>query len=91
MKALTDPRLMYLKAVLLLGAGLMAAALLVAESPTLRTVALLLVVIWSFSRVYYFCFYVMERYVDPAFRFSGVGAVVVYLLRRKRTARPQAG
>jgi len=54
-----------LKAVLFLVAGLLASALLLADRPTLKVVFLLVVVIWSFCRAYYFGFYVLERYVDP--------------------------
>lgn len=39
---------------------------------------------WSFCRAYYFAFYVLERYVDPGFKFSGLGAFVAYLVRRRK-------
>ena len=39
--------------------------------------------IWSFCRAYYFAFYVIEHYVDPAFRFAGLLDFAKYLLRRK--------
>ena len=80
---LTDPRLMYLKAALFLVAGLLCVAGIIAESPTLRTVALLSIGIWSFCRLYYFFFYVIEHYIDDTFRFSGIGSAVAYLFKRR--------
>ena len=83
MKDLKNPNLMLLKAVLFVAIGLIAAGLLIAETPALRTVLLLLLVIWSFSRAYYFAFYVIEKYIDPAYRFSGLSSVAKYLLARR--------
>ena len=34
----------------------------------------LALVIWCFCRFYYFAFYVIERYVDPGYKFSGLGS-----------------
>jgi len=61
----------------------LASALLLLESPTLRTVVLLVIAIWSFCRFYYFAFYVIEHYVDPSFRFAGLGAFLRYWWGRK--------
>ena len=74
---------MYAKAVLLLLAGSVAAGLIMAERPTLRTAALLAIAIWAFARAYYFAFYVVERYVDPQFRFSGLRAFAWYLVTKR--------
>jgi len=80
---LQDVRLMYLKAVLFLVLGTMAVTGLLLESPTLQTGVLLLVAIWAFCRLYYFCFYVIEKYVDPQFKFAGLHSFVLYLMRRR--------
>lgn len=81
---LKDAKWMYLKAVLFLVAGIIAAAALFAETPTLRTVFLIGVVIWSFCRLYYFMFYVVEKYVDPSYRFDSILSFLIYLLRQRR-------
>jgi hypothetical protein len=73
------PSALYLKAVLFLVAGAVASALLVAASPRLSTIALLLIAIWSFARLYYFAFYVIEHYVDGRYRFSGFWSFLRYL------------
>ena len=65
-----------MKGVLFLILGLASSALLLFEVPTLKTAALLAISVWSFCRFYYFAFYVIERYVDPGYRFSGLISVV---------------
>ncbi len=64
MKDLTDPRWIKLKGLLFLFMGLLAGIELLFEHPNLPDAALLVICIWSFCRVYYFAFYVIERYVD---------------------------
>lgn len=83
MRDLQDARWMWLKAVLFLVIGLVSAALLVAETPQWRTVLFLALAVWAFCRAYYFVFYVIQNYVDPQFRFSGLGSVLAYLWRRR--------
>jgi hypothetical protein len=81
---LKSPTLMYLKAILFLLAGTLAAVGIVLESPTLRTGILLAVAVGSFCRLYYFLFYVIEKYIDPGYRFAGLGSFLLYLLRKRR-------
>ena len=83
MTDIKSPALLYVKGGLFIAAGLIAAALLLAESPTLKAALLLAICVWSFCRAYYFAFYVIERYIDPQFRFAGLSSVVMYLLRRR--------
>ncbi len=86
MADLKSPALLYAKAVLFLLTGVIAATLLILQAPSLRAAALLAVAVWAFCRCYYFAFYVIERYIDPGYRFAGLGSFVAYLLRRR--ARP---
>ena len=78
-----DIRLLYLKGSLFLLLGLFAVALILWEHRDLRLAFLLGVAIWSFSRAYYFAFYVIEHYVDPTYRFAGIGSFVSYLWKRR--------
>jgi len=64
--------------------GLVAAALLLFERPTIKVGLLLTLAVWCFCRFYYFAFYVIERYVDPSYRFSGLLSFARYLLENKR-------
>ncbi len=84
MSDLTNPRVIKLKGLLFLVLGVLASVLLLAETPSLRIAALLIIAIWSFCRFYYFAFYVIEHYVDPAFRFAGLGAFFRYLVTQRK-------
>ncbi len=75
------PVLYRVKAVLFLVAGCSACGLILLDRPTWKCAFLLVVAVWSFCRLYYFAFYVIERWVDPGYRFSGVGDFVRYLGR----------
>lgn len=84
---LKDPRLIYLKGFLFLVCGVLSAALILVESPTVRTALLLGIAIWSFCRLYYFLFYVIEKYVDSGYRFAGIGSFLLYLMRNRRNRK----
>jgi hypothetical protein len=90
MQDLTSPRWIKFKGLLFLAVGILSSVLLVLEEPTVRVVLLLILTIWCFCRSYYFAFYVIEHYVDPAFRFSGLFAFLRYLCGRKGRAGPPA-
>ena len=82
MRDLDDPKWMYLKAALLLLILLSSACLLLSDRPTWRTGALLALLVWASARLYYFMFYVIERYIDSSYRFSGIVSALRHLLRR---------
>jgi len=88
MKDLSDPRWIKLKGILFLLIGLLASALLLVEHREVRTAVLLAVAVWCFCRFYYFAFYVIEHYVDPGYRFSGLWSFARYLLARRRDRGP---
>jgi len=76
---------MWVKAALFLIIGILSSALILAELPELRVLILLVLAIWSFCRAYYFAFYVIERYIDPSFRFSGLVSVLRYLWKKRQS------
>ena len=84
MKDLTHPGWIKLKGILFLLVGVLSAVLLWLEQPTLKIALLLALSIWCFCRFYYFAFYVIEHYVDPGYRFSGLGSFLVYLWSKPR-------
>lgn len=84
---LKNPRWMYLKAILFFVAGIVAGGVLIWENPSWRNAFLLLVCVWSFCRLYYFFFYVIEKYIDPGFKFAGLGSVLRYWWRNCRINR----
>lgn len=81
---LKSSRLIILKGFLFLISALVAASVLLGENFTLRTAFSLFVAIWSACRFYYFAFYVIEKYVDPSFKFSSLWAFALYFFGRKR-------
>ena len=83
MKDLTNPRWIKAKGLLFLLLGMLAAALLIIDTPTLQTALLLALAIWCFCRFYYFAFYVIEHYVDPTYKFSGLWSFACYLVRHR--------
>jgi hypothetical protein len=83
MKDLTSATWIKVKGILFLLLGLSAAGLLILENPSWKVVGLLALVIWCFCRAYYFAFYVIEKYVDPSYKFSGLGSFVRYLMEPK--------
>ena len=84
MKDLTNPNWIKLKGVLFLFVAFAASVLLVLEQPTAKVVLLLALAVWCFCRSYYFAFYVIEHYVDPGYRFSGLASFLAYLWRRRQ-------
>jgi len=84
MKTITSPGLIKLKGILFLLVGLLAAALLLIEHPSLKAAVLLAIAVWCFCRFYYFAFYVIEHYVDSSYRFSGLWSFGRYLVQRQK-------
>jgi hypothetical protein len=91
---LKNPKLMYLKGFLFLVIGLLAAAGLLVENLTPTSVLLLCLVIWSFCRLYYFMFYVIEHYIDGEYKFAGISSFLIYLWQQgpgqKRKTRDES-
>jgi hypothetical protein len=86
MRNINSPRWLYIKGGLFVFCGVFASVLLLIESPTLQTVLLLAIAIWSFCRAYYFAFYVVEHYIDPGYKFAGLTDFARYALRRRKVA-----
>lgn len=87
MRDLTDPKYMVLKAILFGVVAGLSAFLLWLQHPQVITVILTGLCAWACSRIYYFLFYVIERYIDPTFRFAGIWSAVRYLWEHRRELR----
>ncbi len=88
MKDLTNPRWIKLKGILFLIIGLFSSVLLILNYPEIKALFLLGISVWSFCRFYYFAFYVIEHYVDPSYRFSGLSSFARYLLKARQGNGP---
>ncbi len=84
MKDLTSATGIKIKGILFLLLGCTAAALVILEHPSWKIAGLLALAIWAFCRFYYFAFYVIERYVDARYKFSGLGSFARYLWQSRR-------
>ena len=83
MKDLTSAFWIKLKGLLFLVIGIAAAVFLLLDNLKWQTAVLLALAIWSFCRFYYFAFYVIEKYVESKYKFSGLIDFAKYLLRRR--------
>jgi hypothetical protein len=73
---------MYLKDAMFVLIGSLSLGLIIVSNPSFQLCLLLGLVIWSFCRAYYFAFYVIEHYIDPSFKFSGLFAAFKYVVNR---------
>ena len=83
MTDIKNPRLIYLKGLLFLLGGCLAAGLLLWFSPSLKVAVLLAISVWCFARFYYFAFYVIQHYVDGNYRFAGLSSFFAYMIRER--------
>ncbi len=81
MRDLENASWMYLKTALFLVLLLSSCARVLLKAATWPTAGLLFVIVWTSARLYYFAFYVIERYIDPTYRFSGLWSAMRYLIR----------
>ena len=79
---LVSPAALYLKGGLFAGLGLLSGGLLLWSNPSWLTAGLLGLCVWGWCRAYYFAFYVVGNYADPAYRFAGLLDFGRYLWRR---------
>jgi len=84
MKDLSSSFWINAKGILFLLIGVAAAVLLLLDNLTWKTAILLALIIWSFCRFYYFAFYVIEKYVDSQYKFSGLISFARYLLQKRK-------
>jgi hypothetical protein len=84
MKEITNPTWIKAKGILFLLVGILAATLLVLEHPTWKVALLLALAIWCSCRFYYFAFYVIEKYIDADYKFSGLWSLIGYLIQNRQ-------
>jgi len=80
---ITSPALLKMKGTLFVCLGLLSGTLLLLPMFSWRSLALLAICVWAFCRAYYFCFYVLQHYVDPSFRYAGLWDMMKRAARAK--------
>ena len=82
---LTSSKWIYTKGILFLLISMISLLLIIIQVPRWDIFALLMLCVWASCRTYYFAFYVIQNYVDPGFRFSGLIDFGRYLLTRNHS------
>ena len=90
MRNLTSPFWIKFKGLLFLVLGILSAGLLFAMHPEWPVALLSGLMVWAFCRAYYCAFYVIEHYVDGAYRFAGLSSFLVYLITGKAEIQPSS-
>jgi len=83
MTYLTNTTAIIAKGLLFLLLLAMASALILIEAPSWRATGLLVIVVWASNRWSFFTTYVLQTYVDPAYRHDGMLSLLCWLLRRR--------
>jgi hypothetical protein len=65
-------RIIVVKGLLFVAIVIGAGVGIICYCPRVEVVGLLLILIWSSARSYYFVFYVLEKYVDPKLKYAGI-------------------
>jgi len=78
-----SPAILKLKGALFALLGCLSGFVLLFPNFSWTNLLLFVISIWAFCRCYYFCFYVMERYADPSFRYAGIWDLIKHLARGK--------
>ncbi len=78
MPDLNNKKLIYLKGFLFLIILISSVTLIIMEMPEWKIIALLMLTIWASARLYYFMFYVIEKYVDPDYKFASIYSFIIY-------------
>jgi len=83
MTDLKNPTLIYLKGFLLGAIVLCSSIILFSMYPSWQTAILIVLISWASARAYYFMFYVIEKYVDSNYKFSGVFSFIQYFISQR--------
>ena len=73
----------HIKGWLFLVLAIIASIGLLIQNPSWQNLALLAIALWAASRWYYYMFYVIEKYVDPSYKFAGLGSFLRYCIAKE--------
>ena len=72
MTDIKSKKLIVIKGLLFMAIVFVSAIGIAIYCPRIEVFALLLILIWAAARSYYFLFYVLEKYVDPKLKYTGL-------------------
>ncbi len=90
-KDIKNLKLIYLKGILFLLILVTSVSLILVKTKSWVIGFLLLLVIWSSARFYYFMFYVIEKYVNSNYKFGGILHFLKYLISERSNQRNNHG
>ena len=82
MTDLKSEKWLWIKGGMFVVVAMLSVFLLAVEFSGSRQLVLLMLAIWASCRAYYFCFYVIEKYIDREYRFAGLVYLPQYMFRR---------
>lgn len=83
MSDIKSKKIIIIKGILFLLVTIISSGYSLCEFPFWIRLCALLIGLWSFARFYYFLFYVLEKYVDPSLKYSGILDLVRLVLFKK--------
>lgn len=83
MSDIKSKKVIVLKGILFLLVAIISSSYSLFDFPFWIRLCALLIGLWSFARFYYFLFYVLERYVDPGLKYSGILDLAKFILSKK--------
>lgn len=83
MSDLKSKKLIYLKGFLFFIMLIFSMGLIIYQTRSWQISMLLLLAVWASARLYYFMFYVIEKYVDSDFQFASIYSFLRYLFSKK--------
>ncbi len=72
MKDITSKKLIVIKGLLFILIAAVSGIGIAIYCPRIEVIVLIVILIWASARSYYFLFYVLEKYVDPKLKYSGI-------------------
>jgi hypothetical protein len=84
MTDLKNKNVIIIKGLLFLLIAVIASTAIFCLAPDWKTVVLLLILIWSSARFYYFLFYVLYAYVDSRYKYAGIVALLKSLAHKRQ-------
>ncbi|QDT94796.1 hypothetical protein [Gimesia aquarii] len=84
MSDLKSKKLIYLKGFLFFVILIFSVGLIIYQTRSWQITILLLLAVWASARLYYFMFYVIEKYVDRDYQFASIYSFLLYLFSNKQ-------
>ena len=79
MTDIKSKRVIVVKGFLFILISALSAITIVCYCPRIEVIILVFLLMWASARSYYFVFYVLEKYVDPKMKYTGIVDLVKHI------------